>query len=84
MVYPYLLWSLIVARPNQVWAMDITYIPMAKGFMFLAAVLDWHIRRVLAWKVSRTMDVEFCMEAMEEALKRHGVPEIFNTDQSLP
>jgi putative transposase len=80
-VYPYLLRGLSVDRPNQVWAMDITYIPMAKGFVFLAAVMDWHSRRVLAWKVSITMDVGFCMEAVEEALKRHGVPEIFNTDQ---
>ena len=80
-VYPYLLRSFAVTRPNQVWAMDITYIPMAKGFVFLAAVIDWHSRRVLAWKVSITMDVGFCMEAVEEALKRHETPEIFNTDQ---
>ena len=80
-VYPYLLRGLTVDRPNQAWAMDITYIPMAKGFVFLAAVMDWHSRRVLAWKVSITMDVGFCMEAVEEALKSHGAPEIFNTDQ---
>ncbi len=80
-VYPYLLRGLAVTRPNQVWAMDITYIPMAKGFVFLAAVIDWHSRRVLSWKMSITMDVEFCTEAVEEALKRHEAPEVFNTDQ---
>ena len=80
-VYPYLLRGLAVTRPNQVWAMDITYIPMAKGFVFLAAVVDWHSRRVLAWKVSITLDVGFCLEAVEDALRRHGTPEIFNTDQ---
>ena len=80
-VYPYLLRGLAVTRSNQVWAMDITYIPMAKGFVFLAAVVDWYSRRVLAWRVSNTMDVSFCTEAVEEALERHGTPEIFNTDQ---
>ncbi len=80
-VYPYLLRGLAVTRPNQVWAMDITYIPMAKGFVFLAAVVDWHSRRVLAWRVSITMDIAFCTEAVEEALQRYGTPEIFNTDQ---
>jgi putative transposase len=80
-VHPYLLRGLAVTRPNQVWAMDITYIPMARGFVFLAAVLDWHSRRVLAWGVSITMDTSFCREAVEEALERHGAPEIFNTDQ---
>ena len=68
-------------RPNQVWAMDITYIPMARGFVYLTAVVDWFSRRVLAWRVSITMEVEFCLEAVEEALARHGRPEIFNTDQ---
>ena len=68
-------------RPNQVWAMDITYIPMARGFVYLAAVVDWFSRRVLSWRVSITMEVEFCLEAVEEALARHGRPEIFNTDQ---
>ena len=80
-VYPYLLRGLTVTRPNQVWAMDITYIPMARGFVYLAAVMDWHSRKVLAWRVSISMDVAFCVEALEEALERHGRPEIFNTDQ---
>ena len=80
-IYPYLLRGLAVERPNQVWAMDITYIPMARGFVYLAAVVDWFSRRVLAWRVSITMEVEFCLEAVEEALARHGRPKIFNTDQ---
>lgn len=80
-VYPYLLKGLAVTRPNQVWAMDITYLPMARGFVFLAAVVDWQSRRVLAWKLSITMDVAFCREAVEEAMEHYGVPEIFNTDQ---
>jgi putative transposase len=80
-IYPYLLRGLAVARANQVWAMDITYIPMARGFVYLAAVVDWFSRRVLAWRVSITMEVESCLEAVEEALARHGRPEIFNTDQ---
>jgi putative transposase len=80
-IYPYLLRSVAVERPNQVWAMDITYIPMARGFVYLAAVVDWFSRRVLAWRVSITMEVAFCLEAVEEALARHGRPEIFNTDQ---
>jgi len=80
-IYPYLLRGLVVERANQVWAMDITYIPMARGFVYLAAVLDWFSRRVLAWRVSITMEVEFCLEALEEALARYGRPEIFNTDQ---
>ena len=80
-VFPYLLRRLPVARPNQVWAMDITYIPMARGYVYLAAVVDWFSRRVLAWRLSITMDAAFCVEAVEEALCRHGKPEIFNTDQ---
>lgn len=80
-VYPYLLRGLTVDRPNQVWSMDITYIPMAKGFVYLAAVMDWFSRRVLAWRVSITMEVDFCLDAVEEALVRHGKPDIFNTDQ---
>ena len=80
-VYPYLLRGLAVTRPNQVWAMDITYIPMARGFVYLAAVMDWVSRKVLAWRVSITMDTDFCVEAVEEALERHGAPGIFNTDQ---
>ena len=80
-VYPYLLRGLAIERPNQVWAMDITYIPMARGFVYLAAVVDWASRRVLAHRVSISMDTEFCREALEEALARYGSPEIFNTDQ---
>ncbi len=80
-IYPYLLRSVAIERPNQVWAMDITYIPMARGFVYLAAVVDWFSRRVLTWRLSITMDVEFCLEAVEEALAKHGRPEIFNTDQ---
>ena len=80
-VYPYLLRHLAVTRPNQVWAMDITYIPMARGFVYLAAVVDWYSRRLLSWKVSTTMDVHFCLEAVEEAMERNGRPEIMNTDQ---
>jgi putative transposase len=80
-VYPYLLRGLIIDRPNQVWCADITYIPMAKGFVYLMAVMDWFSRRVLAWRVSITMDPEFCVEALREAMERFGQPEIFNTDQ---
>src|SRR3954463_910770 len=80
-IYPYLLRGVAVERPNQVWAMDITYIPMARGFVYLAAVVDWFSRRVLAWRLSITMEVEFCLDAVEEALARYGRPEIFNTDQ---
>ena len=80
-IYPYLLRGLKVERPNQVWAMDITYIPMARGFVYLAAVVDWFSRRVLAWRLSITMEAAFCIEALEEALAKHGRPEIFNTDQ---
>jgi putative transposase len=79
-IYPYLLRGLAVERPNQVWAMDISYIPMARGFVYLAAVVDWFSRRVLAWRLSITLEVEFCLEAVEEALAKHGRPEIFNTD----
>jgi putative transposase len=70
-----------VTRPNQVWAMDITYVPMARGFVYLAAVVDWFSRKVLAWRLSITLSADFCIEALEEALTRHGRPEIFNTDQ---
>ena len=80
-IYPYLLRNLVVDRPNQVWAMDITYIPMARGFVYLAAVVDWFSRRVLAWRLSITLETEFCIDAVREALARHGKPEIFNTDQ---
>lgn len=80
-VYPYLLRKLAVVRPNQVWAMDITYIPMARGFAYLAAVIDWFSRKILAWRLSITLEAEFCIEALKEALARHGRPEIFNSDQ---
>jgi putative transposase len=80
-VYPYLLRRLPIVRPNQVWATDISYIPMAKGFVYLVAIVDWFSRKVLAWRVSITMEADFCVEALEEALARFGKPEIFNTDQ---
>ncbi|WP_199823815.1 IS3 family transposase [Labrenzia sp. OB1] len=80
-IYPYLLRKLSVTRPNQVWAMDITYVPMARGFVYLFAVVDWFSRRVLSWRLSITMEAAFCIEAVEEALARYGKPEIFNTDQ---
>jgi putative transposase len=80
-IHPYLLRGMKVERPNQVWAMDITYIPMARGFVYLTVVLDWYSRRVLSWRLSITMEVDFCLEAVEEALARYGKPEIFNTDQ---
>ena len=80
-IYPYLLRGIEIARPNQVWAMDVTYIAMARGFVYLAVVLDWFSRRVLSWRVSITMEAAFCVETLEDALARHGKPEIFNTDQ---
>lgn len=80
-IYPYLLRKLAITRPNQVWAIDITYIPMARGFVYLAAVVDWFSRKVLAWRLSITMDTAFCIEVVEEALAKHGKPEIFNSDQ---
>jgi len=80
-IYPYLLRDVAVTRANQAWAMDITYIPMARGFVYLAVVLDWFSRRVLSWRVSITMEAAFCIEALEEALAKHGKPDIFNTDQ---
>lgn len=80
-IWPYLLREMKIDRPNQVWCTDITYIPMRKGFLYLVAVMDWATRKVLAWRLSNTMDVEFCIEALEEAMARHGKPEIFNTDQ---
>jgi putative transposase len=80
-VYPYLLRGLTIVRPNQVWCADITYIPMAKGFVYLVAVMDWFSRRVLAWRVSITMETDSCVEALREAMDRYGPPEIFNTDQ---
>jgi len=80
-IYPYLLREVAVNRPNQVWAADITYIPMARGFVYLVVVLDWFSRRALSWRVSITMEADFCIEAVEEAMARHGKPDIFNTDQ---
>jgi putative transposase len=80
-IYPYLLRGMAITRPNQVWAMDITYIPMARGFVYLAVVLDWFSRRVLSWRLSITMEAAFCVETLEDALARHGKPDIFNTDQ---
>jgi hypothetical protein len=82
-VYPYLLRGLLIDRPNQVWCADITYVPMAKGFVYLVAVMDWFSRRVLSWRVSITMDSDFCVAALREAMEQHGRPEIFNTDQGV-
>ena len=80
-IYPYLLRGLTIDRPNQVWATDITYIPMRRGFVYLVAVMDWATRKVLSWRVSNTLTTDFCLDAVREAIARHGVPEIFNTDQ---
>ena len=82
-VYPYLLRGLVIDRPNQVWCADITYIPMARGFVYLVAVMDWCSRRVLGWRVSISLDTTFCVEALQEALEHHGQPDIFNTDQGV-
>ena len=82
-VYPYLLGGMEITRPNQVWAADITYIPLARGFLYLVAIMDWYSRHVVAWRLSNTLDADFCVEALEEALSK-GKPEVFNTDQSLP
>jgi putative transposase len=80
-VFPYLLRGLTIDQPNQVWAMDVTYVPMKRGFVYLAAVIDWMSRRVLAWRLSNSLTADFCIEAVEEAITRYGVPSIFNTDQ---
>jgi putative transposase len=80
-IYPYLLRGLMIDHPNHVWATDITYIPMARGFVYLAAVMDWFARRILAWRLSNTMEASFCIDAVEEALAKHGCPQMFNTDQ---
>ena len=80
-VYPYLLRDLVIDRPNQVWATDITFIPMPRGFLYLVAIMDWFSRKVLSWRLSNTMEADFCVEALEEALARYGKPEIFNSDQ---
>ena len=80
-IFPYLLRNLVIERPNQVWAADITYVPIGRGFLYLVAIIDWASRAVLAWQLSNTMDVAFCLAALEEALARYGKPDIFNTDQ---
>jgi putative transposase len=80
-IYPYLLRNVAITAPNQAWAMDITYIPMARGFVYLAAVMDWYSRKILAWRVSNTLDTSFCIDAVEEAIAKFGTPAIFNTDQ---
>ena len=80
-IYPYLLRDVTIDRPNQVWCTDITYIPMRRGFLYFVAIMDWASRKVLAWRLSNTMEVEFCIEALKEALAKHGKPGIFNTDQ---
>jgi putative transposase len=80
-IFPYLLRNLVIERPNHVWAADITYVPIGRGFLYLVAIIDWASRAVLAWRLSNTMDVRFCLAALEEALARFGKPEIFNTDQ---
>ena len=80
-IYPYLLRNLCIDHPNQVWAADISYLPLEKGFMYLVAIMDWHSRKVLSWRVSNTMESDFCVEALEEAIHNSGCPEIFNTDQ---
>jgi len=80
-IYPYLLRGLEIISANHVWAADITYLPMAKGFCYLVAIMDWASRRVLAWRLSNTLDVSFCTEALEEAIRKHGIPDIFNSDQ---
>ena len=80
-IWPYLLRKVVIDRPNQVWCADITYIPMRRGFLYLVAIMDWYSRKVLAWRLSNSMDADFCVEALKEALAKHGKPEIFNTDQ---
>lgn len=80
-IYPYLLRDIEINRSNQVWCTDITYLPMARGFAYLVAIMDWHSRKVLSWRVSNVMDTDFCIEALNEAIERYGAPEIFNTDQ---
>ena len=80
-IYPYLLRQLSIERPNHVWATDITYIPMRRGFIYLVAIVDWYSRRILAWRLSNTLTTDFCIDALQEALQRYGAPDIFNTDQ---
>jgi len=80
-VYPYFLRDVTIDQPNQVWAADITYIPMRRGFMYLVAVMDWHSRKVLSFRLSNTLEADFCVDALKEAIDHYGPPEIFNTDQ---
>ncbi len=80
-IYPYLLRNMQITKPNQVWCADITYIPMKRGYLYLVAIMDWHSRAVLSWRLSNTMDADFCVSALEEAMSRYGVPDIFNMDQ---
>lgn len=80
-IYPYLLRDIEINRSNQAWCTNITYLPMAQGFAYLVAIMDWHSRKVLSWRVSNVMDTDFCIEALNEAIDRYGAPEIFNTDQ---
>ena len=80
-IWPYLLKDIVIDRPNQVWCADITYIPMRRGFLYLVAIMDWFSRKVLAWRLSNSIDADFCIEALKEALAKHGPPETFNTDQ---
>ncbi len=82
-IYPYLLRNMAIERVHQVWSCDITYIPMKQGFLYLVAVIDWHSRLVLSWRLSNTMDKTFCVEALQDALERYGKPEIFNSDQGV-
>jgi len=80
-IWPYLLRNMVIDRPNQVWCADITYIPMRRGFLYLVAIMDWYSRKVLAWRLSNTLEADFCVEALKEAIAKYGKPEIFNTDQ---
>lgn len=80
-IYPYLLRNLTINRPNQVWCTDITYIPLARGFMYLVAIMDWHSRKILSWRLSNTLESGFCVDALDDAIQRYGCPDIFNTDQ---
>jgi len=80
-IYPYLLRGMMINKPNQVWCTDITYIPMQRGFLYLVAIMDWSSRKVLSWRLSNTMDTDFCVDALTEAITHYGIPEIFNTDQ---
>lgn len=82
-IYPYLLRGLRVDRPNQVWCADITYLPMRRGFLYLVAIMDWHTRKVLAWRISNTLEADFCVEALNEAIHKFGSPEIMNTDRAV-